>query len=108
MERGSWNAITQNTPGVVRSSPKASTYDDFAIISRLLQCKTGAPSMIVTGIGQNGTQAAAEFLVDPEKVTAALRQAPRGWETMNIQIVLRFGVIDYLPGVTEVIGTSYW
>ena len=93
---------------IVKSSPMTPSYDDFAVISRLVQSKTGAPSMIVAGIGQNGTQAAAEFLADPERVTAALRQAPKGWEAMNIQIVLRVGVIDYLPSVTEVIGTSYW
>lgn len=93
---------------VVTSSSSTPNYDDFAIISRLVQSKTGAPSLIVAGIGENGTQAAAEFLADPEKIAAVLRQAPKGWETMNMQLILHVGVIDYLPSVVEVIGTSYW
>jgi hypothetical protein len=85
-----------------------STTDDYALISRLLQSKTGGPALTVAGIGEAGTQAAAEYLANAQDMNALLRNAPHGWQNKNVQIVLHVKKVDYLPVKVEVVATRYW
>jgi hypothetical protein len=85
-----------------------STSDDFALISCLLVSKTGGPLISAAGIGQYGTQAAAEFLSSPDRMRDLLRTAPRGWEHKNMQAVLHVKVVGYTPVAVDVLATSYW
>lgn len=89
------------------TSNQANT-DDYAMITRELSSQTGGPSLVVAGIGQYGTQAAAEFITNPESMRELLSKAPPGWEKMNMQAVLHVKVIDYQPVAVEVAATSYW
>jgi len=84
------------------------TSDDFAVVSRLLVSKTGAPLITAAGIGQYGTQAAAEFLSSPERMGDLLKSAPRGWEYKNMQAVLHVKIVGFTPVAVEVVATSYW
>jgi hypothetical protein len=85
-----------------------STSDDFALISCLLVSKTGGPLISAAGIGQYGTQAAAEFLSSPDRMRDLLRTAPHGWEHKNMQAVLHVKVVGYTPVAVDVLATSYW
>jgi hypothetical protein len=85
-----------------------SASDDFSLISRMLVSKTGAPLITAAGIGQYGTQAAAEFLGSPERMRDLLKSAPRGWEYKNMQAVLHVKVVGFTPVAVEVVATSYW
>jgi hypothetical protein len=82
--------------------------DDFSLISRMMVSKTGAPLIIAAGIGQYGTQAAAEFLSSPERMRDLLKSAPRGWEYKNMQAVLHVKIVGFTPVGVEVVATSYW
>lgn len=82
--------------------------DDYALISRLLQSKTGGTVLTVAGVGEYGTQAAAEFLASPNKMRSLLQNAPRGWENKNMQVVLHIKVVGYAPVAIEVAATTYW
>jgi hypothetical protein len=84
------------------------TLDDYALITRLLVSKTGGPIITAAGIGQYGTQAAAEFLATPDKMRDLLKTAPHGWENKNMQAVLRVKVVDYQPVAVDVVATTYW
>ena len=84
------------------------TTDDYALITRLLSSKTGGPVITVAGIGEFGTQAAAEFLVTPDRMRDLLKTAPRGWENKNLQAVLHVKVVDYQPVAVDVEATTYW
>jgi hypothetical protein len=84
------------------------TTDDYALITRLLSSKTGGPVITAAGIGEFGTQAAAEFLVTPEKMHDLLKTAPRGWENKNMQAVLHVKVTGFQPVSVEVVATTYW
>lgn len=92
----------------VPNNTHESSTDDYALITRLISSKTGGPVITVAGIGQNGTQAAAEFLTNPDKMRSLLQSAPAGWETKNMQAVLHVKVVGYLPVSIEVMATSYW
>jgi hypothetical protein len=90
----------------VGSRPSATV--DYALITRLLSSKTGGPSITVAGIGEYGTLAAAEFLANPDQMHELLKSAPIGWESKNMQAVLRVKVVGYQPVAVDVVATNYW
>jgi hypothetical protein len=82
--------------------------EDYAIISRILNSKTGEILITAAGIGQAGTRAAGEFLTSPEDLDSLLLAAPKGWEKRNLQLVLHTSVINGSPNHPDVIATHYW
>ena len=92
----------------VNVKPDGSTTDDYAIISRLLNIDRGQTMMTAAGIGQYGTQAAAEFLGSPEKINAFARTASAGWNSKNLQIVIHVKVVDDVPASEEIVATYQW
>jgi hypothetical protein len=81
---------------------------DYAIVSRLLDPTTGKIDVTAAGITQYGTAAAGEFLTNPEYLSRAIRQAPRDWQHMNIQVVLATRVIGGTAGPPQVLATQFW
>jgi hypothetical protein len=100
----------RNHPGNGWSAPqtRSQNTEDFAIVARLPQSKTGGPLVIVAGIGEFGTQAASEFVSSPEKMKELLRNAPRNWQEKNMEFVLNAKVLDYTPVAVDVVGSTYW
>lgn len=82
--------------------------DDTAIVARLLNSSTGQFTMIVAGIGTEGTQAASEFVTRPDLLETGLRNLPSGWQKKNIEIVLETTVTDYVPGPPRVVAVHVW
>jgi hypothetical protein len=93
---------------VVVPEQGVSSTEDFALISRIQHSNTGGPVITIGGIGSFGTQAAAEFVANPEKMNDLLKSAPAGWENKNMQAVLRIKVVDLAPVAIDVVATSYW
>ena len=54
-----------------------------------------------------GTLAAGEFLSDPVYMEAVARQAPKHWESKNLQLVLATDVINGNSGPPEVVDRHY-
>jgi len=75
--------------------------EDYAIVSRVLNSKTGTTVITAAGIGHAGTRAAADFLTNPQSISALVKSLPKGWERKNIQIVLHTSVINQLPSAPE-------
>jgi hypothetical protein len=82
--------------------------DDAAIVARLLDSKTGQFTIIVAGIGDRGTQAAGEFVSNPEFLERGLRSVPTGWQKRNLEIVLQTTVTDTVPGPPRVVAAYSW
>lgn len=62
----------------------------------------------VAGITQYGTDAAADLITSPDLMTEALRGAPKGWQSKNLQFVLHVKVIDGAPGSPTVVKQYFW
>jgi hypothetical protein len=86
----------------------SSTTDDYALITRVLSSRIGGPALTVAGVSEYGTRAAAEFLTSPAKMRDLLKNAPKGWEHENMQIVLHVKVLDAQPVSVQVVATQYW
>jgi hypothetical protein len=81
---------------------------DYAIVARLVDSKTGQFTVAVAGIMSAGTQAAAEFVSNPENLVEGLRGAPADWRTKNPEIVLQTAVMDSVAGPPHVVAAYYW
>lgn len=81
---------------------------DYAIVSRVLDPATGRVVISAAGITQYGTEAAGEFLTNPDYLGEAIRQAPRGWQGKNLQVVLSTRVIGDTAGPPHVLATQFW
>ena len=82
--------------------------EDYALVTRLLNSRTGQFVLIVAGIKSYGTQAAGEFVSSPKNLQAALQKASPDWESKNMQILLRTSVTDGLSGPPEVVAIYVW
>jgi hypothetical protein len=91
-----------------RSGPQGETLEDFGIVSRLLDSKTGQFTITVAGIGPQGTQAAGEFISHPQYLKEGLSDAPPNWQNGNLEIVIRTTVTDSVAGPPHVVAAYYW
>lgn len=86
----------------------ANSTEDYALVSRILNSKTGQVLVTVAGIGEAGTQVAAAFLTNPNAIEAFTKTAPKGWEKKNLELVLHTSLINRYPGPPNVVASYYW
>jgi len=82
--------------------------EDYAVVTRLLNSRTGQFVVIVAGIKSYSTQAAGEFVSSPEYLQAGLQSVSPDWEKRNMQILLQTPVTDGLPGPPQVVASYVW
>ncbi len=82
--------------------------EDYAIISRVLDSKTGAVLVTIAGLDQTGTRAAGDFATNPELLAALMKDAPKDWNKKNMQVVLHTDVVNDIPGAATVVAVYYW
>ncbi|HXM66873.1 MAG TPA: hypothetical protein VN911_09095 [Candidatus Acidoferrum sp.] len=82
--------------------------EDYAIVSRILDSKTGSVLVIIAGLTHRGTQAAGDFTTNPGLVAEFIKQAPKDWSRKNLQIVLHTNVVNDIPGSPTVVASYSW
>lgn len=104
--------IREQTPGgkILRTklNDDGDTVEDYGIVSRLTDSKTGQFTVTVSGIGPMGTQAAGELVSNSHYLEKALSDAPQNWQNRNLELVLHTIVTDGVPGPPQVVSTTYW
>jgi len=90
------------------TTPLAQFNRDYAIISRVRDPKTEQTAVIVAGIGSWGTQAAGEFVTNPEHLKKLEAVAPRHWGQKNLQVVIATDVIHASSGPPTVLAAYFW
>lgn len=84
------------------------TTEDYAIISRVFDSKTGELLIAAAGITQYGTRAAGEFLTSADLMKTLAAKAPSDWPKKNLQILLRTKVVDDMPGPPSIVKAYFW
>ena len=84
------------------------TDEDYALVTRIADPRTGRTVISAGGIAMYGTLAAGDFLTRPEQFREALREAPRDWARKNIQVVLETKVADGTPSPPHVLAAHFW
>jgi hypothetical protein len=82
--------------------------EDYAIVSRILDSKTGSVLVTIAGLRQSGTRAAGDFAASPELIAELIKQAPKDWSRKNLQIVLHTNVVNDIPASPTVVAAYYW
>lgn len=99
----SWGTNQPREPVTGANSPRL---QDFALISRMRDSETGHVVVVVGGLYTYGTQAAGEFLTNPDLMQAIATQARPGGGSQNLQIILGTTVTDGTPGPPRVLVVS--
>jgi hypothetical protein len=82
--------------------------EDYAIVTRVVDPSTERTVIAAAGLRHFGTLAAGDFLVNEAYLREALRDAPRGWERKNIQIILSTKIVGGTAGPPQVVATHFW
>jgi hypothetical protein len=91
-----------------KSGANGTPTEDFGIVTRLLNSKTGQFVVAVAGVKSYGTQAAGELVTSEEYLEKALRTAPSDWKRKNIQIVVQTTVTDSISGPPQTVAVYVW
>jgi hypothetical protein len=82
--------------------------DDFAIVARLLDSKTGQFTIVAAGVTGSGTQAAGEFISSPTFLERGLSSVSPDWQKKNMELVLQTTVTDSVAGPARVVAAYVW
>lgn len=81
---------------------------DYAIIARFRDQVTGQPVMMVSGISEEGTEAAGELISNANDLKQLLKNAPPNWRSMNMEAVIETQVIEGHAGPPTVRAVEFW
>lgn len=88
--------------------PSMDSEVDYAIVTRLEDPKTGKTRVVIGGFTPYGTEAALTLASTEKAMNAALRNLPSGWDSKNLQIVLRTTITAMMPGPPEILAVHVW
>jgi hypothetical protein len=88
--------------------PSPSREKDLILISRISDSVSGRVTVLVGGFSAWGTEAAVEFLTDPNQMRMILANAPMKWDARNVQIVLECSVVNRESGIPRFLAAHYW
>ena len=89
-------------------APQGRATEDFGVVTRLLDSKTGQLLIAAAGVAANGTQAAGEFISTQAYLAEGLRAAPPDWPKKNLQVVIQTTVTEWVAGPPRVVATYFW
>jgi hypothetical protein len=92
----------------IQVSPEWTTTEDYAVISKFQSTDTGETIISLAGASNFGTEAAGMFLINPDMLASAFRDAPKNWRNMNFQIVLHVKVVGNTPEQPTVVAKYFW
>ena len=81
---------------------------DYAVISRVLNARTGKPVIAVAGTLSIGTEMAGECVTSRTFLASLARLAPADWQRRNVQVVILTEVIDGHAGPPRIVATHFW
>jgi hypothetical protein len=99
-ELGGWNLDL--------AQPLDRSGEDYAIVARIFDQTTGRPVLVAAGLGANGTAAAAQFLLDPARTAELTAHAPRDWQRLNMEAVIRTQILDNHAGPPHLVACTFW
>lgn len=88
--------------------PYSKVTTDFAIVASFRDPGTQQPTLIIAGMGENGTKAASEFITDDTLLNNALGESLRKRAASNFEVVLSTEVINGSTGAPMVLVKEVW
>jgi hypothetical protein len=82
--------------------------EDYAIVFRLLDSKSGGPVIAIAGLTTCGTQAAAQFATDPTQLKKVASIPRSALERKDLEFVLRTSLVNCTPTSVDIVAQQYW
>jgi len=82
--------------------------EDYAIVFRLLDSKSGGPVIAIAGLTTCGTQAAAQFATDPTQLNKVASIPRSALERKDLEFVLRTSLVNCTPTSVDIVAQQYW
>lgn len=102
-------AAKGNSWPIVWSQPLVSKTHDYAIVARYFDPETEKPVVLISGLGENGTVAAGEFVTQDHYLRQLDAFAPqRLWAKRNLEAVIETPVVDGLSGAPHLVAAYFW
>ncbi len=80
--------------------------EDYLLLGRLANPQVGGFLIVGAGLTQYGTQEAARILADPHALSPILGSLPPGWESRNVELLLRSEIVGDGPGPPTLIASE--
>jgi hypothetical protein len=81
---------------------------DLIIISRVSDSVSGRVTVLAGGFSVWGTEAAVDFLSDPNQMKTILAHVPLKWDARNVQIILECSVVNRESGIPRFLAAHSW
>ncbi len=88
--------------------PQHDIVEDVALVTRVIDARTGHWVISIGGVGPPGTAAAAEFVTSPDHLARLVETAPSDWRDLNMQVLLRTSVHAGLAGPPQIVASHFW
>lgn len=89
-------------------APYTTFDEDYGIFSRVWDVTTESWVIVASGIASYGTIGAGEFLTTDKHLATLARQAPKGWEHKNLQVVFVTKVLNGNAGPPQILAIHVW
>ena len=84
------------------------TDEDYALVCRIFHPDTGTLVVLLSGITDYGTEAAADLVCSPSRLAAAVKGLPPDWPKRNLQLVIHARVISGEAAMPRVVASYVW
>ena len=91
-----------------KTKPYSQSTQDYGIVARFLSPTTERETVIIAGIGANGTLAATSMATDERFLGELVRSAGKNADKKNIEILVVTQIIDNRTGPPKVLDVQYW
>jgi hypothetical protein len=81
---------------------------DYGLIARLVNSGTGQFVVVVAGITDAGSEAAADVASNKDELQDALRNSPADWNKKNVEMVVKTSVTDGVAGPPQIVAVHVW
>ncbi len=88
--------------------PYSKVTTDYAVIALFRDPGTQQPTLIIAGMGENGTKAASEFITDDAQLKNALGDSLGKPSGGNFEVVITTEVINGSTGAPKVLAKEVW
>jgi hypothetical protein len=82
--------------------------DDYALIARFRDVTTGNWTIVLAGLGRNGTEAAAYLVTSPRQMQALRDRIGNDFALRNVEAVLKVNVVDGKTGAPSILAVRTW
>jgi hypothetical protein len=90
------------------NQPYSALTQDYAIVARFVDPNTIEPTLIIAGLGENGTKAATEFITDEARLQSLTGDWLRESGEKSFEVVLGTQVINGTSGPPKLLAKATW